>query len=205
MGSQGSIAAFSLTKRHYRIILKQGIDNLPTEVGGFLGGEDGVIKAVHPLFNAHLYNKTDTFSFTAEDVDRAHRFFKKHQLDYYGLYHTHPKGVVYPSEADINTGHKYHFILGLSDPDRPVFNAFYMDGRQPIQVPLLIVDLKGVKPVDIYDRAKKGKLRMSSVLSPEEEAAVLGQNIASMKDEQHVDYPVLPPRDKFNSDFSTLA
>ena len=58
---------------------------------------------------------------------------------------------------------------------------------------------------DIYDRAKKGKLRMSSVLSPEEEAAVLGQNIASMKDEQHVDYPVLPPRDKFNSDFSTLA
>jgi proteasome lid subunit RPN8/RPN11 len=199
------IDAFRITKRHYGIILKQGLDNLPMEMGGFLGGEEGLIKAVHPLFNAHLYNKTDTFSFTREDVDRAHRFFKKHQLDYYGLYHSHPNGAAYPSDSDINTGHMYHFILSLKESDHPVFNAFYIKNRKPIQIPLSIINLSGMSPVDIRDVTTKSKTRAGNMKSPEEEAVDLAQTIANMKDEKQVVYPVLPPKDKFNSDFSTMA
>ena len=199
------IDSFRITQRHYSIILKQGLDNLPMEVGGFLGGHDGLIKAVHPLFNAYLYNKTDTFSFTSEDVERAHRFFKKHQLDYYGLYHTHPKGVAYPSDADIATGHKYHFILSLKDPKQPVFNAFFVNNRQPQQIPLNVVNLRGVKPVDIYEVANNIKEQDAMILNPDEEGILLTQNIETIKDEQVVEYPVLPPKDKFNSDFSTMA
>tara|TARA_B100001113_G_scaffold347414_1_gene339799 strand:- start:1162 stop:1764 length:603 start_codon:yes stop_codon:yes gene_type:complete len=199
------IDSFRITKRHYSIILKQGLDNLPIEAGGFLGGNDGLIKAVHPLLNAYLHNRTNTFSFTSEDVDRAHRFFKKHDLDYYGLYHTHPKGVAYPSDADIKTGQKYHFILSLKDVKKPVFNAFVIINYQPKQIPLNVVNLSGVKPVDIHDVVNNKKKEKSMVLSPDEESRLLNYNIEVIKDEKKVDYPVLPPKDKFNSDFSTLA
>ncbi len=29
---------FTITRKHYDIIVKQGIDNYPKEVGGFMGG-----------------------------------------------------------------------------------------------------------------------------------------------------------------------
>lgn len=196
--------AFRLTERHYNIILKQGLENLPQESGGFLGGHEGLIKAIHPLFNAHLYDKTGSFSFTPEDVDRAHRFFDKHGLDYYGLYHTHPKGAAYPSDADINTGHKYHFILSFQDPKKPVFNAYYIDGRQPIFIPIHIVSDIGSSPIDIHSTSKT--LKKPASRTSEEEADKLAQRIESIKNESPMTYPVLPPHhNNMDSDFSTLA
>ena len=195
------IASFQITKRHYDIILKQALDNYPTEIGGFLGGNDGFIKAVHPLFNFYLYNKTDTFIYNSEDLDRAHQFFKKHELEYYGLYHSHPKGAAFPSRADINTGQKYHFILSLQSLKKPVFSAFFIKNGDPIQLPFSIIDLKGVKPVDIKAQIQKEH----TYLTPDEESIALNSKIQRIKDDMSVKYPVLPPSDKFNSDFSTLA
>ena len=136
---------FKITKRHYDIIVKQGRDLLPIEAGGFLAGDEqtGTVKGIYPIFNQHLEVQTDTFGFTQEDIQRAYKFCEKHKLSYFGMYHTHPKGVAYPSQADINVGHLFHFILSLKDPDNPDFKAFIIKQKQPIQVPFTVIQDKG--------------------------------------------------------------
>ncbi|MBG90702.1 MAG: hypothetical protein CL521_02675 [Actinobacteria bacterium] len=198
---------FRITNRHYQVILKQGLDNLPQEVGGFLGGDDGMIKAILPLYNAHLYNKTDTFSFTPDDVLRAHDFFNKHSVTYYGLYHTHPKGIAYPSKADIDTGHQYHFIMSFKHIEKPDFRAYRVESGQPIEIPLRIIEDKGFSTkVDGSNKKISSKDFPSTIGStPEEESEKLNEMINNIRADQQNKYPTMPPRDTDKSDFSTLA
>lgn len=136
---------FKITKRHYDIILKQGRDLLPIEAGGFLAGDEqtGVIKGIYPIFNQHLEAQTNIFGFTHEDIQRAYRFCQKHDLCYFGMYHTHPKGIAYPSQADINVGHLFHFILSLKNPENPDFKAYIIQQKKAIQVPFVVIQDKG--------------------------------------------------------------
>ncbi len=198
-------AVFKLLEKHYATILKQGIDNYPQEVGGFLGGNDeGTIMAIQPLYNQYLFNKTDTFQFTSEDVLRAHEFFKRHNLIYYGLYHTHPKGVAYPSKPDIDTGHKYHFILSLRDQNRPEFNAFYIEGKQPIYIPIQVISNKGFSSKEKNSKSPE-KPNLQKGMTPDEERDQLNRMINNMRQFKSNDYPKMPPKNGEQSDFSTLA
>ena len=200
------IEKFRITLKHYHTIVQQGIVNLPQESGGFLGGKDGLISAIQPIFNQHLYSKVSTFEFTSEDIIRAHAFFKKHNLDYYGLYHTHPKGLAYPSQTDIDTGHRYHFILSLRDKDSPIFAAYFIQDKVPIQVPFEVIADDGFEKKDIHSIAQaNANVNPYKVKSSQEEAAHLHKLIENIKDERSNDYPKLPPRHIDRSDFSTLA
>ena len=194
---------FKITKRHYDIIIKQGYDNLPQEAGGFLGGKDNVIQAIQPIFNQHLFNKTDTFQFTSDDVYRAHQFFKKHKLEYYGMYHTHPNGIAYPSQADIDTGHKYHFIISFRDQENPDFAAFEIKGKQPIHIPLKVIEDKSFNVKDIMNNNVS---KSSGPKTQEEEASHLNEIIETIKEDKKPKYPKMPPISGWeDSDFSTLA
>ena len=78
-----SSRVFKITKRHYDTITKQAIDNLPQEVGGFLGGKEDVIQAILPMFNKHLFNKTDTFArkvFQLPEIDFSFDLFSVDNL-----------------------------------------------------------------------------------------------------------------------------
>lgn len=191
---------FKITQRHYDIVIKQAIDNFPQESGGCFGGDDFSIKAILPLFNQHLYDKTDTFAFTSDDVNRAHRFFAKHNLKYFGLYHSHPSGIAYPSQQDIDTGHKYHFIIGLkSKEDTPVLNVFEIKNKKVYQLELEIIT-KNYEAIDIHS----SKPKTDEQLGIFSEAEFLSEQIQDIKNEAPK-YKRLDPKDRFNSDFSTLA
>ena len=136
-----------ISKRHYDLVIKQAYDNHPQECGGFLGGKDDKILAVFPIFNQHLYNKTDTFAVSSEDVTRAHAFFQKHGLNYFGVYHTHPNATAEPSAQDLNHIQRYMFIIGMVQFKQPDFAAYSVTGKQYKRLPLEIVDHQNV--VDI--------------------------------------------------------
>jgi len=141
---------FSITQRHYDIIIEQAQVNYPQECGGFLGGTDRDIKAILPVFNQHLFVKTDTYAVTQDDVMRAHEFFDKHSLSYFGMYHTHPKGSAIPSKQDLSHIQNYMFIISLRIRDNPDFAAFVITGKNYKRVPLNI--LTGpIKVVDIHE------------------------------------------------------
>ena len=196
-----SVLAFKITERHYSIMVKQALDNLPQESGGFLGGKDGFIQAILPIFNQHLYNRTDTFSFTPEDVSRARAFFDKHGLDYIGMYHSHPNGIPEPSGQDVASGQPSHFIIGCRDPKHPVMRAYTVENKVVTPVPIEIVDSKAVKVVDIQAKPKPAPPKNKTIF---DEAEELSQKLDAMKNEKKVDYPKMEPK-KLDSDFSTLA
>ena len=196
-----TIDGFKITQKHYDTIIKQGYDNLPYETGGFLGGKNGIICALLPTFNKDWDENTDAYSLEDADMHRAYGFFHKHNLDYYGVYHTHPKGIAYPSEADINTGQKYHFIISYKDNETPQFNAFRVDAKQPIQLPLKIISNKGFSSLDLGNtNADPEKLK------EQEEIKNLNDRIHNIIEGSQNKYEKLPPKDgELNSGFSTFA
>ena len=147
---------FSITQRHYNIIIDQVKKNYPYEAGGFIGGKDFLISAIYPVFNQDISNKTDVFAVYNEDIERAHLFFNKHGLIILGLYHSHPKGAAIPSKQDLTHIQKYLFIISLRNFDRPDFAAHKVTGHQQSErVPLNIVSDQHFSVKDIHGGAKK--------------------------------------------------
>tara|TARA_A100001015_G_scaffold321681_1_gene454020 strand:- start:2357 stop:2956 length:600 start_codon:yes stop_codon:yes gene_type:complete len=147
---------FSITQRHYDIIIKQVKENFPYESGGFVGGKDGLISAIYPVFNQDISNKTDVFSIYTEDIERAHLFFNRHGLEYFGTYHSHPKGEAIPSDQDLKHIQKYLFIISLRNFDTPDFAAYQVTGfRKADRVPLTVVSDQDFSVKDIHGENKK--------------------------------------------------
>jgi len=136
---------FIITRRQYDIIMHQAQACYPQESGGILGGRENVILGVLPSPNMYLYDRTKTFGMTADDIDRGYRFLEKNKLEYYGIYHSHPKGIPYPSREDLSHHQKYLFIVGLANRYNPDLYAWQVDKKEPEQVPIRIVDEKFVE------------------------------------------------------------
>ena len=190
---------FKITRRHYEKLIKQGYDNLPYETGGFLGGKDNTICAILPTFNKDWDETTDTFKIDGGDILRAHTFFEKHNLSFFGVYHTHPEGIAYPSPADINTGQKYHFIISYRDSQKPDFRVYQIINREPKELPLKVLE-KGFDVKDIHGTSESvTNEQIEKGLEINERI----QNIAQQKPNQYIKEI---NNSKFsNSDFSTLA
>jgi len=155
---------FVITKRQYDIIMHQAQACYPQESGGILGGREDIILGVLPIHNKFLYDRTETFGINAEDFERGHNFLAKNQLDYYGIYHSHPKGTPFPSKEDLSHGQKYLFIIGLGDRHNPELYAWRVEEGEVEQVPIKIVDEKLVE--QMYLSTDKPKL--SDAARPDE-------------------------------------
>ena len=63
--------------------------------------KEGVICGLLPTFNKDWDQNKDVYALHDADIHRAYEFFNKHNLPITGFTHTHPKGIAYPSDADI--------------------------------------------------------------------------------------------------------
>ena len=188
-----------ISDKHYKIIVKQALANMPQESGGFLGGRDNVILAIMPTHNKHLYNRTDTFSFDSDDVIRAHEFFKKNNMKYICPYHSHPSGVAEPSMTDIKSGQAYHLIVGVNG-ENTIINAFKIEKLKAIKIPLEIIPHSKLSQIQTVTKDQLYKTQNKIF----ETGSELNQKIDSIKNEENIKYPKLDPR-LLDSDFSTLA
>ena len=99
------------------------------------------------------------FAIFPEDIERAHLFFNKHGLEYYGTYHSHPKGEAIPSKQDLSHIQKYLFIISLKNFDSPDFAAYEVTGvQQAERVPLRILSDKDFSVKDIHSDGTKKTL-----------------------------------------------
>src|SRR3989339_2213373 len=146
---------FNITQHQYDIILRQALENLPYECGGFLGGKENKILGVLPTINKNYNNSTDFFIIDSDDILRAHEFFNKHNLQYLGVYHTHPHGLPEPSEQDLKNIQKFLFIIGLKNPSNPEFNAFETLSGKAYPIPIKVVDNKGYTILDLHSGQQK--------------------------------------------------
>ena len=149
------MTSFSITKRHYDIIIEQVQKNYPYESGGFIGGKDLQVTAIFPVMNQDISNKTDVFAIYPQDIERAHLFFEKHGLEYYGTYHSHPKGEAIPSQQDLTHIQKYLFIISLRNFNQPDFAAYKVTGHQQAErVPLTVVSDNDFSVKDIHSKGE---------------------------------------------------
>jgi [CysO sulfur-carrier protein]-S-L-cysteine hydrolase len=190
---------FTITKRQYEIIMHQAQACWPQESGGFLGGREDVILGVLPTFNMHLYDRTNTFGIPADDFDRAYRFFEKYKLDFYGIYHSHPKGIPYPSRQDLANNQRYQFIVGLRDRYNPELYAYEIVNGEVVPVPVQIVDEALVE--QMYLSPEKPKLNDAAKPDDLKELETMIDNIIQGRDNEYVKEP--PKWD--SSSFSTKA
>lgn len=141
-----AVTEFRFLKRHYDMLSDQVLKNHPNETGGFLGGKEGAIQLVLPVFNQVVENKQARFGIQSEDIHRAHELCAKYGMKYYGMYHNHPSGVNRPSFQDMNHVQRYLFILTLNHHNVLKITAYRAAGRQPIPVPVVVVASMGVEP-----------------------------------------------------------
>ena len=202
------MAGFSITERHYKIIIDQVQKNYPYESGGFIGGKDNVISAIYPVMNQDISNKTDVFAIFPQDIERAHLFFNKHGLEYYGTYHSHPKGEAIPSKQDLSHIQKYLFIISLRDFNNPDFAAYEVTGVQKAdRVALRIISDANFSVKDIHGDGSKKTL--DGFVIPEgtpdyNDASLLNQQIDNLFN-QSSNYQKHKRLLDDDGDFSTLA
>ena len=195
---------FIITQHQYDIIMRQAQENYPYETGGILcGSEDGIVKGLMPLYNQADGDQRKEFGLTGEDIRRGHEFAKKHGLLYFGVYHTHPKGIAYPSDADLSHNQKYLFIISLRDRYNPEFAAYrVLPGRKVIREEIQVINNSGVTVLDILTGRPKLSDNVSAV-----EMTKLHQLIDAIIEER-ANYPRLSPKNKFEairSSFNTEA
>jgi proteasome lid subunit RPN8/RPN11 len=191
---------FIITERQYNIVMQQAQACFPQETGGILGGRENTILGVLPIPNKHLYDRTETFAISDDDIDTAYRFLAKHNLEYMGVYHTHPKGIPYPSQQDLSHGEKYLFIIGLQDRYNPELYAWKAENGRVYSEDIKITSDVGVTVVDI----RTGKPKLSENV-PRQELDHLAEMIDAMIAGRRPEYPKLDPTHWDASTFSTFA
>jgi proteasome lid subunit RPN8/RPN11 len=191
---------FIITERQYNIIMQQAQACYPQETGGILGGRENTILGVLPIPNKHLYDRTEAFAISDDDVDLAYRFLAKHNLEYLGVYHTHPKGVAYPSAQDLTHNQRYLFIISLQDRYNPELYAWRVENGKIYAENIKIMSDIGVTVVDI----KTGKPKLSENLT-RKELDRLADMIDDMIAGRKPIYPKLDPTHWDASTFSTFA
>ncbi len=191
---------FRITQRQYEIIMQQAQACYPKETGGFLGGREDTVLGVLPEPNKFLGDRTQTYGLTNEDMERAYGFFTKHNLQYFGVYHTHPEGEAFPSEQDLKQGQKYLFIIGLKDRYNPELRAFEVVGyNQVLPVEILVINNHGITVIDI----KTGRPKLSENITPTE-MEILRQMI-NLHIAGQLEYPKYDANGWDASSFSTFA
>lgn len=191
---------FVITERQYNIIMQQAQACFPQETGGVLGGRENTILGVLPIPNKYLYDRTEVFAVSDKDIDTAYRFLTKHNLEYLGVYHTHPKGIPYPSEQDLAHYQKYLFIIGLQDRYNPEFYAWRIESGKVYAEDIKIMSDIGVTVIDI----RTGKPKLSENVT-RQELDRLAEMIDEMIAGKVPTYPKLGPVHWDASTFSTFA
>lgn len=191
---------FIVTERQYNIIMQQAQACYPQETGGILGGQENKILAVLPVANKNLYDRTEVFQIWQDDLDRGYRFLERYGMHYQGIYHTHPKGIPYPSDQDLSHGQKYLFIISLKDRYNPELRAWRVEGKNIYAEDIKIISDLGVTVIDI----KTGRPRLSDNVTKEalEKLALMIDDFIAGRTPQ---YLKMEPIKWDASSFSTLA
>ncbi len=100
--------AIIITKTHFDKIIKHCKEYFPAEAGGFLGGKGDVILGIFPIPNMVYMHGTGEerkkFQWGDWDIIRITEFFKEHNMDLIGFYHSHPDvNIPIPSHKDFES------------------------------------------------------------------------------------------------------
>jgi proteasome lid subunit RPN8/RPN11 len=102
------------------------------ECCGLLAGRDGVIAHVFPATNV-APDPAKNYEIDPRETVRLMRKFREQELEFLGIYHSHPNGKNEPSAHDIELAYYseaiYFIISPRADAPKPVRAFSIRDGR----------------------------------------------------------------------------
>jgi proteasome lid subunit RPN8/RPN11 len=102
------------------------------ECCGLLAGRGGVITHAFPAMNVAAAPATG-YEIDPRETVRMMREFRERQLEFLGIYHSHPNGKNEPSARDIELAYyseaTYFIVSPLADAPKPVRAFSIRDGR----------------------------------------------------------------------------
>jgi len=113
-------------------LTEHGRRDLAFECCGLLAGRDGVITHVFPAKNV-APDPAKNYEIDPRETVRLLREFREQELEFLGIYHSHPNGKNEPSARDIELAcysEAIYFIVSpLADAAKPVRAFSIRDGR----------------------------------------------------------------------------
>ena len=102
-----------------QIMIQDGLDTFPDECCGFFYGKeesDGTrfITDILVVNNAKNGDKQKRFEISPQDYLRAEKFAEEKDLDFLGIYHSHPNHPAIPSEHDRIAAQPYFSYIIIS-------------------------------------------------------------------------------------------
>ncbi|MGN0805983.1 MAG: M67 family metallopeptidase [Candidatus Coproplasma sp.] len=132
-----------LAKEDYQKIVYHALSELPNEacglIAGIIDGKDKLIEKVYLLTNTDRSN--EHFSLDPKEQLAAIKDMRSNGYVPLGNWHSHPETPSRPSEEDKRLAYDKnasYLILSLEDRDRPVLNAFHIEGTEATREELLI-------------------------------------------------------------------
>jgi proteasome lid subunit RPN8/RPN11 len=130
----------------YRALMAHALREAPWECCGLLGGVGEEVRSCHPLTNRALTPQTRYFA-SPEDLFPAMRLLREAGETLLAIYHSHPDGVPFPSETDLELAfypQTVYLIMGplqagsesLSTP--PGVRGFLLGRRDILEVEIVL-------------------------------------------------------------------
>jgi proteasome lid subunit RPN8/RPN11 len=163
-----------------RQIVDHAADQLPNEACGLLAGSTDHIVAAHPLRNIAAAPETQFQVDPAEQL-RALKAIDAAELDWIGLYHSHPRNAPIPSERDIR-----------ECADSGLLQLIVSLERAKPQLKLWSVEQSSVRSLElVYDIV--GEPDKERPLSRPQQAAVVIVGIVAVLIMLLISFTLLPP------------
>jgi len=134
--TDGVTLMLSIQRDCYAAMLAHARRCAPHECCGILGGTDSTVTVVRALRNVALHPHI-TYEFDPGEQLRIQKALSAEQVEFLGVYHSHPATPAYPSPTDIrrtylsepeetNYPGAFWVIISLAE-EAPVFRVFTID------------------------------------------------------------------------------
>ena len=126
----------TIKKEDCERMLEYALSKRPEEACGLIAGEDsedGVRKIRKVYLLTNIDHTNEHFSIDAKEQLASIKDMRANGLKPLGNWHSHPESPSRPSEEDkrlANDSKASYLILSLMEEDKPVLNAFHVEGEQ---------------------------------------------------------------------------
>ena len=137
MTAEAATVAIRLKQAHIDAMVAHALEDAPIECCGLLAMNDGVVEEVRRATN----KGASPYRFNIDPLETRNHFraIDDAGLELAGFYHSHTGSPAVPSPTDIRMmgplfGPPFvHFVIGVSDRERPDVRVWHIDGTEKVE------------------------------------------------------------------------
>lgn len=129
----------AFSRRAWEALIDDCLHRLPLEACGLLGASGGVVRGVFPAENVR--HSPASYEIAAREQIRLRKEISLAGYTLWGIYHSHPGGVPWPSQVDIIQAYyqDLYYVIVSCRPAKPTVGVFRIVNGQVSACPVRIL------------------------------------------------------------------